>query len=102
MRSRMRFGRAARKRLGVAAGAVVLAFGAIVLARAPSAARAPDEAPPDGADPDGASRVTAEGSHRISIVTPEMSGFLALTQGAVLAHGTRELFAELRLYLAIF
>lgn len=97
MRSRMRFGRAARKRLGVAAGAVVLAFGAIVLARAPSAARAPDEAPPDGADPDGASRVTAEGSHRISIVTPEMSGFLALTQGAVLAHGTRELFAELRL-----
>lgn len=91
MRSRMRFGRAARKRLGVAAGAVTLAFGAIVLARA--------QPQPIGTStpPDLPAAVTPEGTTRVSITTPEVSGFLALTQGAVLSHGTRELFAELRL-----
>lgn len=92
MRKRMRMGASARRRFSIAAGAVVLAFGAIVLARAHRAdaeVRRPDGDPPGGA--------THAGPTRVNVVTDELEGFIALTQGAVLAHGTRELFAELRL-----
>ena len=94
MRTKMRFGSSGRRRLSVAVGAVVLAFGAIVLARAPGAAGASSEPSEPGTPFEGSRQ---EGPARIAIETPELEGFLALTQGAVLAHGTRELFAELRL-----
>jgi Ca-activated chloride channel family protein len=93
MRKKMRFGSSGRRRLSVAAGAVVLAFGAIVLARAQGSADVPAQL--GGAPVEGGG--AQEGPARIAIATPEVEGFLALTQGAVLAHGTRELFAELRL-----
>lgn len=93
MRTKMRFGSAGRRRLSVAVGAVVLAFGAIVLARARGAAEAPNEL----AAVRSSTGSRQEGPARIAIATPELDGFLALTEGAVLAHGTRELFAELRL-----
>lgn len=89
MRTRLRMGASARRRLSVAAGAVVLAFGAIVLSRAHLAGAAVI-APTDGA-------AIPVGSTRVNVQTRELEGFIALTQGSVLAHGTRELFAELRL-----
>ncbi len=85
MRKGIRLGSAARRRLSIAAGAVVLAFGAIVLARARGEAWAPVPEPSEAS------------ATRIPIDTPELHGFIALTQGAVLSGGMRELFAELRL-----
>jgi Ca-activated chloride channel family protein len=80
----MRLGPAARRRWSIAVGSVVLAFGAIVLARAHGAAL------PSFGWHAGPSAV------RLPIDTPELDGFIALTQGAVLAGGTREVFAEVR------
>lgn len=91
MKTRARLGTSARRRLSLAISGVVLAFGAIVLARAPGAA-APR---PDAPRPD--APALGEGGTRARIDTPELDGFVALTQSAVLANGTRELFAELRL-----
>jgi len=84
-------GATGRRRLTMAAVSTVLAFGAIVLSRAQGVnadqprpeSRAHLHAPPDT-------------NTRVHVGTPELTGFVALTQGAVLAHGTRELFAELR------
>lgn len=76
---------ARRRRASIAAGALALAFGGIVLARASAA---PTQVGAGGSQ---------EAPSRIAISTPELSGFVAFTQGAVLASGTRELFAELRL-----
>ncbi len=86
MKRGKRLGALARRRLSLAVGSIVLAFGAIVLARAHSAAapQTPERTP------------IAHGGTRAQIETPELEGFVALTQGAVLAEGTRELFAELR------
>ncbi|HJL19890.1 MAG TPA: VWA domain-containing protein [Sandaracinaceae bacterium LLY-WYZ-13_1] len=88
----MRFGTSARRRLSMAVGAVAVAFGAVVLARAHGAARAPE--PPND---DRAAVAHRRGPTRIDVDTPELRGFVALTQAAVLAHGTREVFGEVRL-----
>lgn len=87
MIQRMRFTTPARRRISIAAGCVVLAFGAIVLSRSRGHAIETVEG----------IETRADGPARITVGTPEMTGLVALTQGAVLAHGTRELFAELRL-----
>lgn len=89
MRKTMRMGRAARRRYSVAAAAVVLAFGAIVLARAHGAAA-------DRPQSTVAPQPSANGT-RLNVQTDEMTGFIALTQGAVLANGAREVFGEVRL-----
>jgi Ca-activated chloride channel family protein len=93
MTHRMRFTTPARRRISIAAGAVVLAFGAIVLSRARGSANEETSAETPGAP----AEIRAEGPARITIGTPEVTGIAALTQGAVLARGSRELFAELRL-----
>jgi len=88
MRTNMRITASSRRRLTVAAATCALAFGAIVLARAhgASAENVVRDATP-----------LADGGPRAEVDTPELTGFVALTQGAILADGTRELFAELRL-----
>lgn len=92
MMKRTRLGHSTRslaaRRLSLAVGAVVLSFGAIVLARAHGDAPRSVVMPGTGG---------ARGGTRATIDTPELEGFFALTEGAVLAHGTRELFGELRL-----
>lgn len=92
MRTRLRMAGPARRRLSLAAGATVLAFGAIVLARAHGQA---DQSSEPGVL--AASTAAPAGPTRVNVSTPELEGFVALTQGAVLQHGTRELFASLRL-----
>ena len=89
---RRRFGVDGR-RWSVAVGAVVLAFGVIALARA----RAPDPAAALGFVVGGRSAGTAEGPARLAVHTPEMDGFVALTQSAVIGNGVRDLYAEIRL-----
>ncbi len=92
MRKTMRMSRSARRRMSVAVAAIGLAFGGIVLARA--------QAP---AGRDAAYTPPAPPAHhgiagaRVAIDTDELRGSLALTQGAVLANGAREVFGELRL-----
>ncbi|MCA9609356.1 MAG: VWA domain-containing protein [Myxococcales bacterium] len=84
----MRITASARRRLTIATAAVALAFGAIALSRAHDArADHPSSSP---------SSELREGS-RLVIATPELDGFVAFTQGAILADGVREIFAELRL-----
>lgn len=90
MRTRMRLGPTGRRRLSVAVGCVVLAFGAIVLSRARTQADRPTPSLPD------APALTSTAT-RADIDTRELEGFFALTQGSLLANGSRELFAELRL-----
>ncbi len=92
MRNRIRMGATARRRLTLAAASTVLAFGAIVLSRAQGA----HAEPPGVEEPVLGVSATQQGHTRVTVGTPELTGFVALTQGAVLAHGTRELFAELR------
>lgn len=88
MRTKFRITASSRRRLTAAAAVSVLAFGAIVLARAHGASA--DQVLAD------ATPLADEGP-RAEVDTPELTGFVALTQGAILANGTRELFAELRL-----
>ncbi|MGF1470013.1 MAG: VWA domain-containing protein [Sandaracinaceae bacterium] len=94
------YGRAARRRMNMAAGAVVLALGGIVLARAGTTEALPAPAgttsPPTVETPTPTPDV-AEPNARAAIETAELEGFVAFTQGAVLAHGDRELYAEARL-----
>ncbi|MCB9597587.1 MAG: VWA domain-containing protein [Sandaracinaceae bacterium] len=68
--------------------ATVFAFGAIALSRAHQANA---DQPRDGRIP-----LPDIAGSRIPIDTTELTGFLAFTEGAMLANGTRELFAELR------
>jgi Ca-activated chloride channel homolog len=84
MKTRMRLTQTSRRRWSIAAGCTLLAFGAIVLARSHGQAALIDLGEP------------SESATRLSIDTPELEGFVALTQGSVLAEGTREVFGELR------
>jgi Ca-activated chloride channel family protein len=78
----------------LAAGCVALAAGGLVLVRAPRRSTAAGSPPPIlhppviGTGPSGAPRVEFSG--------PGLHGHASLTQGQVLAHGTREVYAELR------
>ncbi len=76
-----------RRRVALAVAATALAFGVVALSKAHhTGGSGGASGPPD--HPDGA---------RLAVDTAELTGFVALTQGAVLADGIRELFAELRL-----
>src|SRR5688500_17865411 len=86
---RMNLTTAGQRRISMAAGCVVLALGAIVLARAQ---RTEADEPPITVAP-----MPAGPAPRAVVRTAELDGFVVLTQGAVLEHGTRELFAEVRL-----
>ncbi|MGE0785549.1 MAG: VWA domain-containing protein [Sandaracinaceae bacterium] len=93
MRRTMRMSQSGRRRLTIAVGATILAFGAIVLARAQTfALGAPTQPPPIGGP-----APVGPGTTRIDVHTDELTGFVALTQGAVLANGVREVFGEVRI-----
>ncbi len=81
----------------LALGCVALAAGGIVLMRAPGHA-APRQAETLGGFPttQGVS-VQNLGPTKVALSGPGISGHLAISQGAVLANGTRRLLAELRL-----
>ena len=84
-----RIGRLARHRgWSMALAAVVLAFAGIVVLRTRTSAAEPIAPPP---------RLDRASATRLEVSTPELRGVFALTQGAVLAGGTREAFGELRL-----
>lgn len=94
MRIRMpRLSRSIHRSHLLAAGAIALALGGIVIARANGAFGSPNTQPP------GTSRIvtTATSAQRVTFAGPGLTGFGALTQGAVLANGTRRVYAELRL-----
>lgn len=86
---------------------VLLAVGALVLLRAPISGAAtpvpgitvgpstPPSAPATPMVPMGAP--AAPGASRVTLAGPGVSGVFALGQGAVLAHGARDLLAEVRL-----
>ncbi|MCC7534790.1 MAG: VWA domain-containing protein [Deltaproteobacteria bacterium] len=76
----------------LAAGAIAIALGGIVIARANGAFGS-------GATPRDRGRGVAHATNgqRINFAGPGLDGFAALTQGAVLANGSRQVFAELRL-----
>ncbi len=85
---------------GVAAASMVVAVGAIVLLRAQPGAGERHTlqlpampAPPAAVGPGSGEAAPAP---RLAFDHPGVSGDVALTQGAVLANGTRRLFAELR------
>jgi len=80
--------RARRRAWALACAAVALATGAIALAHSGSLSRSATGVRA------GAERVSPS---RITLRGPGLHGEAALTQGAVLANGTRQLFAELRL-----
>ena len=98
MNLRQLFSRSKNAR-ALAAGSIALAAGSIVLLRAPhstTAAPAPTRgfftAPPSVVR----TVVTATGAPRSTFTGPGTHGSIALTQGAVEANGTREVFAEVR------
>lgn len=84
-----------RRRWAVAAASTALAVGGIVLLKAPG------QASPRIED-DGQWRpvIDSGGTNETSFEGPVLSGTAALTQGAVVAGGTREVLADLRLSAA--
>ncbi|MFK7990416.1 MAG: VWA domain-containing protein [Sandaracinaceae bacterium] len=75
-----------KHRWSMAVAALLFSFGAIALGRAhDTGPRAP------------ALQNDTSGGVRQAIETPELNGFVAFTQGALLENGLRELFAEVRL-----
>jgi Ca-activated chloride channel family protein len=86
----LRIPRARRRPWALAAAAVALAAGGLVLLRAPEPASAVPaiEAPPPDATP---------GSARAALRGPRIDGFFAFTEGAMLANGARTAYAQLRL-----
>jgi len=74
-----------RARRGIAAGAIVLSLGGLVLYRAPATASPPVPATP------------SEHANGIGFDGPGASGTLALSHGQVLANGPQRVFAELRI-----
>nr|MDQ3035357.1 VWA domain-containing protein [Myxococcota bacterium] len=84
-----------RRAWGLAAAAVALAAGGIVLSSTPE----PASAVPMITTTAGTSTAIAGGdaSSRAELHGPGVDGFFAFTEGAVLAGGLREIYAELRL-----
>lgn len=94
-----------RRAWALAASAVALAAGGIVLLRAPDPAGAlpappsastqapPTQAPPTQAPP----AATASGPARVELDGPRVDGLFAFTEGAVLEGGARSVYAQLRL-----
>ena len=94
MRFRMpRIPRSIQRSHLLAAGAIALALGGIVIARANGAFGAPNTPRSGGGGPV-AHATTAQ---RVTFAGPGLSGFGALTQASVLANGTRRVYAEIRL-----
>ncbi|AKF08324.1 vWA domain-containing protein [Sandaracinus amylolyticus] len=82
-----------RRAWGLAAAAVALATGGIVLSTTPE----PASAVPALVAPTVASPTTASGAPRVALQGPRVDGFFAFTEGAALEGGVRALYAELRL-----
>ncbi|UJR79081.1 vWA domain-containing protein [Sandaracinus amylolyticus] len=81
-----------RRAWGLAAAAVALATGGIVLSTTPGPASAVPAVVAPSAQP-----TPASGSPRAALRGPRVDGFFAFTEGAALADGARSLYAELRL-----
>jgi Ca-activated chloride channel family protein len=98
-----------RREPALAIASVVLAIGALVLLRAPASGAVPTqgEARPPAAPtpsptappmtPIGQAPAPLVGASRVALAGPGIEGLFALGQGAVLAHGARDLLAEVRL-----
>lgn len=91
----VRIPKSRRRAWALAAASVALAAGGIVLSTAPEPASAVPESPL--APRPGVSAPQLGGSSRAELRGPSLDGFFAFTEGAALAGGTRELYAELRL-----
>ena len=85
-----------RRAWALAASAVALAAGGIVLLRAPEPAGAVPAQPvaPPSMSP---SPATATGPARVELDGPRVDGLFAFTEGAMLEGGARSLYAQLRL-----
>src|SRR5688500_2570325 len=83
-----------RRAWGLAAAAVALAAGGIVLSSTPRPAIA---GPSIAHVPNTPTLAAADEQSRTELQGPGVAGFFAFTEGAALANGMRELFAELRL-----
>jgi Ca-activated chloride channel family protein len=84
----------------LALGCVALAAGGIVLLRAPGHAAPRTENGLGGFATDPGVTVENLGPTKVALAGPGISGHLAISQGAVLANGTRRVMAELRLTAA--
>jgi Ca-activated chloride channel family protein len=82
---RIRLGRRSRSSLGVLA--VLAALGAVIVLRSPTAADAPTTATTPSTTP----------SARVELDGPAIDGVLAFGEGALLARGSSDVYAELRL-----
>lgn len=90
----------------LAAAAVALAAGGLVLSSVPEPAGAvpatstpttPTPTTPTPTAPTPTPTTPASGTSRATLRGPHLDGFLAFTEGAALANGARDLYAELRL-----
>src|SRR5690348_1030668 len=86
--------RAPRFRRGLAAAAVVLAAGGLILYRAPASAKSASDVTGQEAPAD-APRAAADGDSTIAFHGPGVRGTVALSHTKVLAGGTTRVFAEL-------
>ncbi len=91
---RIRLGRRPQSSMTLGVLAVLAALGAVIVLRAPEAATA--DAPSSPRVPTSTTSPTS-GSARVTLNGPSIDGVLAFGEGALLASGSSDVFAELRL-----
>jgi Ca-activated chloride channel family protein len=94
---RIRFGRRQSKKATLAILSVVAALGAVLLLRPPTPASAGPRTPTPPPAVDSPAPIVAIGTAQVELDGPAIDGVFAFGEGALLASGSPDVYAELRL-----